>query len=71
MDHGIWPGEFYLHVTESGTKFTETIEIDEEKDLEYFHVPAHNQVTEAAEYLYDFKTVSDHLTPIIVREGIK
>ena len=63
MDHGSWPEEYYLHITESGTKLTEN-EIDEEKDLKYFHVPAHNQVTEAADYLYDFKTVSnysDHL----------
>lgn len=55
-DQGIWPEEYFLHVTERGTKFTETIVVDEEKDLEYFHVPAHNQVTEAADYLYDFKT---------------
>ncbi|XP_078382397.1 uncharacterized protein LOC144665095 [Oculina patagonica] len=47
--------EYYLHITESGTTFVEKIEIDEENDLEYFHVPAHNQVTEAADYLYDFK----------------
>ncbi|XP_078382138.1 uncharacterized protein LOC144664795 [Oculina patagonica] len=47
--------EFYLHITESGTTFAEKIEIDEENDLEYLHVPAHNQVTEAADYLYDFK----------------
>ena len=38
--------------------FAEKIEIDEEKDLEYFHVPAHNDVTEASDYLYDFKNVS-------------
>ena len=37
--------------------FTEKIKIDEQKDLEYFHVPAHNRVTEAADYLYDFKRV--------------
>ena len=72
MGHGIWPEEYYLHVTESGTKFTETVKIDEEKDLEYFHVPAHNQVTEAADYLYDFKTVSnysDQLTGFDYGEG--
>lgn len=50
--------EYYLHITENGTTFAEKIEIDEEKDLEYFHVPAHNQVREAADYLYDFKNVS-------------
>lgn len=50
--------QYYLHITESGTTFAEKIEIDEEKDLEYFHVPAHNGVTDAADYLYDFKSVS-------------
>lgn len=55
VDHGIRPKAYNLHVTERGTKFTETIIIDEDKHLEYFHVPAHNQVTEAADYLYDFK----------------
>lgn len=47
--------QYYLRITESGTTFAEKIEIDEEKDMEYFHVPAHNDVTEAADYLYDFK----------------
>ena len=51
--------QYYLRITESGTTFAEKIEIDEEKDLEYFHVPAHNDVTEAADYLYDFKNVSE------------
>lgn len=60
VDHGIRPKAYNLHVTERGTKFTETIIIDEDKHLEYFHVPAHNQVTEAADYLYDFKNVSIH-----------
>ena len=27
--------------------------------MEYFHVPAHNDVTEAADYLYDFKNASE------------
>ena len=58
VDHGIRPTTYNLHVTERGTKFTETIIVDEDKDLEYFHVPAHNQVTEAADYLYDFKNAS-------------
>lgn len=47
--------QHYLRITESGTTFAEKIEIDEENDLEYFHVPAHNNVTETADYLYDFK----------------
>lgn len=55
VDHEIRPKAYNIHVTERGTKFTETIIIDEDKHLEYFHVPAHNQVTEAADYLYDFK----------------
>jgi len=46
--------QYYLRITESGTTFAEKIEIDEEKDLEYFHVPAHNGVREASDYLYDF-----------------
>ena len=50
--------QYYLRITERGTTFAEKIEIDEAKDLEYFHVPAHNDVTEAADYLYDFKNVS-------------
>ena len=50
--------QYYLRITERGTTFAEKIEIDEEKDLEYFHVPAHNDVTEAADYLYDFENVS-------------
>lgn len=55
VDHVIGSKAYYLHVTERATKFTETIIIDEDKHLEYFHVPAHNQVTEAVDYLYDFK----------------
>lgn len=51
--------QYYLRITESGTTFAEKIEIDEEKDMEYFHVPAHNDVTEAADYLYDFKNASE------------
>lgn len=42
---------------ERGTKFEERIKIDEDKELEYFHVPAHNGLTEA-DFLYDFKNVS-------------
>jgi len=42
---------------ERGTKFEEGIEIDEDKELEYFHVPAHNGLTDA-DFLYDFKNVS-------------
>ena len=51
--------QHYLRITEIGTTFAEKIEIDEENDLEYFHVPAHNNVTETADFLYDFKSVSE------------
>ena len=47
---------FTVHILERGTKFEERIEIDEDKELEYFHVPAHNGLTEA-DFLYDFKNV--------------
>lgn len=50
--------EYLLHINERRATFEETIKIDEEKDVEYFHVPAHNEVTDAADYLYDFKRVS-------------
>ena len=49
--------EFKVHITERGTKYAEKILIEEENDLEYFHVPAHNGLTEA-DYLYDFRSVS-------------
>ena len=49
--------QYHLRITESGTTFAEKIEIDEKNDLEYLHVPAHNGVREAADYLYDFKNV--------------
>ena len=48
---------FSVHILERGTKFEEGIEIDEDKELEYFHVPAHNGLTDA-DFLYDFKNVS-------------
>lgn len=50
--------EYRLHINKRRATFEETIKIDEEKDVEYFHVPAHNEVTDAADYLYDFKRVS-------------
>ncbi|KAL9987249.1 hypothetical protein ACROYT_G001525 [Oculina patagonica] len=45
---------FNLHITERGTNFVERVEIDESNDVEYFTVPAHNDVL-GADYLYDFK----------------
>lgn len=47
--------EFSLNIIEDGTMFTEKVAVDVEKDLEYFTVPPHNKVTEAVDYLYDFK----------------
>jgi len=49
--------EFNVHIVERGTKYVEKIATDEKNDLEFFHVPAHNGLTEA-DYLYDFKSVS-------------
>ncbi len=48
---------FKLHITERGTNFVERVEIDESNDIEYFTVPAHNDVL-GADYLYDFRMVS-------------
>ena len=48
---------FQIHILERGTKYTEKIEIDEDNELEYFHVPSHNDVAES-DHLYDFKNVS-------------
>ncbi|XP_078354927.1 uncharacterized protein LOC144639505 [Oculina patagonica] len=45
---------FNLHITERGTNFVERVEIDESNDIEYFTVPAHNDVL-GADYLYDFR----------------
>ncbi|KAL9962493.1 hypothetical protein ACROYT_G031598 [Oculina patagonica] len=45
---------FKLHITENGTSFDEQIEIDEERDIEYFKVPPHNELSES-DNLYDFK----------------
>lgn len=49
--------KFKVPITENGTNYVEEVEIDEEKELEYFHVPAHNEVAQA-DYVYDFKNVS-------------
>ena len=49
--------EFNVHIVERGAKYVEKIAIDEKNDLEFFHVPAQNGLTEA-DYLYDFKSVS-------------
>ena len=49
--------EVKVHIVERGTKYVEKISIDEKNDLEFFHVPAHNGLSEA-DYLFDFKSVS-------------
>ena len=48
--------KFKVHISERGAKFDEQIEIDEEKDIEYFKVPPHNELSES-DYMYDFKMV--------------
>lgn len=57
QERRIPPQKFKLHITESGTKFDEGIEIDEQNDIEYFRVPAHNGLTET-DNLLDFKMVT-------------
>ena len=49
--------EFKVDITETGTKSVEKMLVDHKNDLEYFHVPAQDGLTEA-DYLYDFKSVS-------------
>ena len=46
-----------MALEESGTKFTQRIEVDEEQEVEVFRVPAHNNV-EGADFYHDFKKVS-------------
>lgn len=46
-----------MALEESGTKFTERIEVDEEQEVEVFRVPAHNNV-EGADFYHDFKKVN-------------
>lgn len=58
---------FSVHILERGTKFEEGIEIDEDKELEYFHVPAHNGLTDA-DFLYDFK---NRLTVMRIKRDAK
>lgn len=46
-----------MALEESGTKFTERIEVNEDKEVEVFRVPAHNNV-EGADFYHDFKKVN-------------
>jgi len=52
--------KFKLHISEKGAKFNEDIEIDEEKDIEYFKVPPHNELSET-DNMYDFKMVRNNI----------
>jgi len=47
---------FDVTITEKRTSFVEQIEVNEDNDIEYFTVPAHNYVL-AADFLFDFKMV--------------
>lgn len=61
--------KFKLRITEKDAIFDEEIAIDEDNDLEYFSVPAHNDVL-AADFLFDFKMVrflSSLLVTLIMR----
>ena len=48
--------KFTLRITEQQANFEEQVAIDEDNDIEYFSVPAHNDVN-AADFLFDFKMV--------------
>ena len=51
---------FYQHmleIEEKGTKFAEGIEIDEQRNVAVFRVPAHNHVL-GADFYNDFQMVS-------------
>ena len=49
--------DYKVQISETGTEYNETIEVDTEKQTELFKVPAHNDVDEST-ILHDFKTVS-------------
>lgn len=46
-----------MEIEEKGTAYTEKIEIDEKRNVEIFHVPAHSHIN-AADYYHDFQMVS-------------
>lgn len=48
---------YNIQIRESGKEYTETIEVDTEKQTELFKVPAHVNV-EQSNILHDFKKVS-------------
>lgn len=45
---------YQMALEESGTKFTQRIEVDEEQEVEVFRVPAYNNV-QGADFYHDFK----------------
>lgn len=47
--------DYKVQISETGTEYNETIEVDTEKQTELFKVPAHNDVDES-NILHDFKT---------------
>jgi len=47
---------YSLPIVEKGTSYYEQIEIDENRGVEIFRVPAHNDV-DAADFYHDFKMV--------------
>ena len=51
------PTTFKFLITENGTNYVEEVQIDEENELEYSYVPAHNEVVKAA-YVYHFKNAT-------------
>lgn len=55
-----WSGttreNFKLHISKGRAEFYENIEIDKERDIEYFKVPPHNDLSET-DRMYDFKMV--------------
>lgn len=48
---------FKLRIIERGTRFYENVDIDKDRQLAYFNLPAHNGL-QSTEELYDFKMVS-------------
>ena len=46
-----------MAIVEKGTPFEEQIDVDEQRNVEVFRVPAHNDV-EGADFYHDFKMVS-------------
>ena len=46
-----------MPIVEEGTSYSEQIEVDENRGVVIFRVPAHNDV-DAADFYHDFKMVS-------------